>query len=520
MSTEPLRRLLGFVRRAADGSGPASDLQLLARFASHADADAFELLVWRHGAMVAGTCRRILGDAHAAEDACQATFLALARAAKSIRDNGSVAGWLHRVARRVAIRARSSEARRRDHERRFPPAAAIEPGMPNGDLRTVLDEELDRLPQRFRQPVVLCYLEGMSTSDAARQLGCPRGTVLSRLAAARAKLQARLVRRGVVPVTAGFTALAIANETSAAMIGRAVQAAMSGAATPHVIELCEGVLKAMTVTKIKIATALILTAGVIGGGAGWVAMSPSGPGSALADGLPQAKSAEKPGAAADDADRQKRFETEQRDRQARLLAQTMSELQKSMADLAENETSWSDQRVSARIKLVEAEEAYKKAELSRANEQTEDAIRLRAALENVADLRSKLRDMRLRLVNAENDQITRTLLKQVQEAEEDLARRQKTYDAGQAELSKTMLNAKVRVVSAEEQLSALDRKISMLRRMKESQVAVLQDRVNQLRSQEMFGRIAPIESKSNELDRRLDDILRELSELRREIRKP
>lgn len=144
MSTEPLRRLLGFVRRTAVGSGPANDLQLLARFAEHGDADAFELLVWRHGAMVAGTCRRILGDAHAAEDACQATFLALARAAKSIRDRGSVAGWLHRVARRIAIRAKASEARRRDHERRFASASSVEPGTPNGDLRTVLDEELDR----------------------------------------------------------------------------------------------------------------------------------------------------------------------------------------------------------------------------------------------------------------------------------------------------------------------------------------------------------------------------------------
>ena len=104
MTTGPLRRLLGLARRAAD---PTDDAGLLARFAAAGDADAFELLVWRHGGMVLGVCRRVLGDEHAAEDAFQATFLALARQAKSVRRDGCVAGWLHRVARRMALRAKA-----------------------------------------------------------------------------------------------------------------------------------------------------------------------------------------------------------------------------------------------------------------------------------------------------------------------------------------------------------------------------------------------------------------------------
>src|SRR6516162_20605 len=109
MTSEPLRRLLGLARRQAD---PTDDAGLLARFAASADSDAFELLVWRHGGMVLGVARRVLGDVHAAEDVFQATFLALARQAKSVRRDGCVAGWLHRVAKRAAMRAKLRGKRR------------------------------------------------------------------------------------------------------------------------------------------------------------------------------------------------------------------------------------------------------------------------------------------------------------------------------------------------------------------------------------------------------------------------
>jgi RNA polymerase sigma factor (sigma-70 family) len=179
MRPDPWPLLHRLIRHStADNSDPVSDAELLARFARDRDQAAFELLVWRHGPMVLGACRRVLRDAHLADDAFQATFLVLARKAGSVRTGGSVAGWLHRVARRVAVRA----ARQRKARREEPLAAdrAGRPGAtPDPELRAVLDAEIDRLPDRFRLPVVLCYLDGRSTEDASRLLGVPRGTVLS-----------------------------------------------------------------------------------------------------------------------------------------------------------------------------------------------------------------------------------------------------------------------------------------------------------------------------------------------------
>jgi RNA polymerase sigma factor (sigma-70 family) len=308
MTDRPFRRLLGLVRRAADADGPAPDERLLERFAAERDEAAFEVLVWRHGPMVLGVCRRVLGDAHAAEDAFQATFLALARQARSVRRGTALAGWLHRVARRVALRARHAAARRTWHERRAA-VSGIAAGEPAGDLRAVLDEELDRLPARLRLPVVLCYLEGRSTAEAARRIGCPRGTVLSRLAAARSKLRARLVRRGLAPAAGGLAALAAPANAPAALVAATVRAALAfaagrvgalGAAAPGVIALTEGVLRTMLISKLTCTAAVVLAVGVLGTGAGLVAWPTAGPGSALARAEgPQPKAAA-PKAEADD----------------------------------------------------------------------------------------------------------------------------------------------------------------------------------------------------------------------------
>src|SRR5204863_4436163 len=133
---------------------------------------------------------------------------ALARQARSVRRGEALPGWLHRVARRVATRAQASAACRAWHERRVAVAEVVAPTEDGADLRAVLDEELDRLPERFRLPAVLCYLEGLSTAEAAKRLGCPRGSVLSRLATARLKLRARLTRRGITLPAGGLVVLA------------------------------------------------------------------------------------------------------------------------------------------------------------------------------------------------------------------------------------------------------------------------------------------------------------------------
>ena len=199
--------------------GHLDDERLLDRFISaHAEFSelAFEALIDRHGPMVLRVCREVLRDRHDAEDAFQATFLVLARKAASIRAQTSLASWLHGVARRVASRARSAALRRRLHERRAAELAerpAIESRW--DDLAEILHEEIDRLPERYRDPLVSCDLEGLTEGQAARRLGRPIGTVRSQLARARGRLRSRLIRRGLAPAA---TVLAGGRVASAATI--------------------------------------------------------------------------------------------------------------------------------------------------------------------------------------------------------------------------------------------------------------------------------------------------------------
>ena len=180
--------------------GDVSDGQLLERFTAGDDADepAFDALVERHGPMVLRVCRRLLDDPNDAEDAFQATFLVLLRQARSIRHTGSLAAWLHGVAQRVAARARVESARRRRIERHAIKQAAERNDDPDRlDLEALIDVELARLPRKYREPIVLCYLEELTHEGAADRLGWPVGTVRGRLARARDLLRSRLIRRGI-----------------------------------------------------------------------------------------------------------------------------------------------------------------------------------------------------------------------------------------------------------------------------------------------------------------------------------
>jgi RNA polymerase sigma factor (sigma-70 family) len=180
-----------------------ADVRLLERFLAERDETAFEVLVWRHGPMVLRLCRGILGDAHEAEDAFQATFLKLARKAGSIGKQASLAGWLHTVATRVALRARARRAARAGRERCLDDQSAVGPcddptaGLAREELRRLLDGEVRRLPEKHRAVFTLCHLEGKTNEEAAEQLGCPKGTVLSRLSRARERLRRRLSQRGL-----------------------------------------------------------------------------------------------------------------------------------------------------------------------------------------------------------------------------------------------------------------------------------------------------------------------------------
>jgi RNA polymerase sigma factor (sigma-70 family) len=176
-----------------------TDRILLDRFTARGDEAAFAELVRRYGALVLGICRRVLRHEQDAEDAFQATFLVLVRQAGTLRRRESVGAWLHEVACRIALKVRRDAARRRGREKAMceMPVATVVPELIWEETRVLLDQELERLPRKYRVAVVLCYLEGKSTQEAARVLGCPRGTVLSRLARARQRLRRRLARRGL-----------------------------------------------------------------------------------------------------------------------------------------------------------------------------------------------------------------------------------------------------------------------------------------------------------------------------------
>jgi RNA polymerase sigma factor (sigma-70 family) len=273
------------LRRAVllqEGAGP-TDGQLLEDFITHRDPAAFGALVRRHGPMVWGVCRRILRDHHDAEDAFQATFLVLVRKAASVRPTGMVANWLYGVARQTALKARATAARRVGRER--PVATMPEPAETEQhlweDLRPFLDEELSRLPDKYRAVLVLCDLEGKTRKEAARQLRAPEGTVAGRLARARAMLARRLARHGLA-VSGGALAAIAPQQAAAACVPPSVAsstiraastfmagtAAATGAISVKVVILTEGVLKAMLLSKLKTTTVGLLLVAVLAGAAG------------------------------------------------------------------------------------------------------------------------------------------------------------------------------------------------------------------------------------------------------------
>jgi RNA polymerase sigma factor (sigma-70 family) len=284
---EVVRRVRGLLQGGA-GVG-LTDEQLLQQFAAgerESAESAFAALVERHGGLVLRVCRGVLGDEQEAQDAFQATFLILARKAGSLWVHGTVGPWLYGVARRTASAARSAGARRRKHERR---AAEMAPRVSEGadwdDLANVLHEEVDRLPDRYRTPVVLCYLEGLTHEQAAGQLGWPVGTVRTRLTKGRERLRIRMLSRGLAP-TAGLLALAGGGEAMAGSIPAALAAAtvrgalmyaagesIGGVVPASALALAERGLKMMSLTKLK---AVVFSLIAIGGAtAGMVALAQS-----------------------------------------------------------------------------------------------------------------------------------------------------------------------------------------------------------------------------------------------------
>jgi RNA polymerase sigma factor (sigma-70 family) len=254
-------------------AGGLSDAELLQQFVAKRDEAAFEVLVWRHGPKVLGVCRHVLRHEQDAEDAFQATFLVLVRKAGSIGKRQAVGSWLSRVAYRVALRAKVEGDKRAVRETKTPELAASvrPPDLLWRDLRPILDEEVNRLPAKYRAPFILCYVDGKTNEEAAQELGCPKGTVLSRLAWARERLRTRLTRRGLT-LSAGLLAAALTTNAAeagipTALVESTLKAALLVAAGKSVAEaasesiaaLTKGALQTMLWNKIKILTVGVLT---------------------------------------------------------------------------------------------------------------------------------------------------------------------------------------------------------------------------------------------------------------------
>jgi RNA polymerase sigma factor (sigma-70 family) len=278
-----VQTVLGHIRQLVDQESwnGATDVQLLHAFATGRREGAFAALLRRHGPLVLSVCRRLLRHEHDAEDVFQATFLLLARKAKSIRKRASVGSWLCGVARRLALRAKDQNARRQTHEQQ---AARLGEPPPKreavwGELQEALDEALRSLPEKYRSVLLLCYLEDRTQEEAAAQVGCPLGTVRSRLYQGRKLLRQRLARRGFTPSAGGLAALLAASGASAAVpealrrqtlkLAAGCAAGSTAALVPaRVANLLTGGVESMFATKLKMGSALLFLTGLLALGAG------------------------------------------------------------------------------------------------------------------------------------------------------------------------------------------------------------------------------------------------------------
>jgi RNA polymerase sigma factor (sigma-70 family) len=267
--------------------GAADDRQLLERFTAGRDEAAFAALVRRHGPMVLGVCRRVLHNAHDAEDAFQATFLVLARKAGSIRGRESIGGWLYRVGYHMALKAREQAAARQKREARAARPEETDPlaEVTGRELLAVFDEELQTLPDRERVALVLCYLQGRTGDEAAREVGCSESTLKRRLERGKGRLRARLARRGLA-LPAAILAAGLASGAKAAVPGPLAAAAVkaglltaAGRAVTGVISiraaaLAGAALRAMALSKVKTVGAFLIAIALLGAGTALLASSP------------------------------------------------------------------------------------------------------------------------------------------------------------------------------------------------------------------------------------------------------
>ncbi len=508
--------LLDFIRRLHRARSVAegdhlSDAQLLQRFAQQRDEAAFEVLVWRHGTMVLNVAQRLLHQSADAEDVFQATFLTLARKASAIRRGTSVASWLYKVAYRLALRARQSAARRQRYEQPGIETASAPLENDDAEVSAVLAQEVDRLPERYRAVVVLCYLQGATTEEASRLLGCPRGTVLSRLASARQRLRQRLVRRGIAPAAALAAASfseAVSATPAVALVACVVRAALPFAAggaavpivSPQAAALAEGALKMMMWNKIKIVAALVCAIALAGTGSGWLTRGRN----AVEMPLPAAEPPAKKEGLPEAADPARRFLKAIDDIHARLAKH---------AELEEDEESeFIRQEMAFRSKLDEAQDELRFQEREWDFERQQEQERIKVVSTRIARLEDQIRDIKEKV--RKGTPISDALENRLQSEKNDLDALIVERRAREKERHRILRDFRVNVWKWESEQRRVESRHQRKREVLAARRQALLARLKQL--EDLSVGLEPTD-RFHDMERKLDALRREVGELRRTL---
>lgn len=507
MNVHPLQDFIRRLRRARSvtAEGHLSDAELLRRFAVQHDEAAFEVLVWRHGTLVLNVARRLLREAADTEDVFQATFLTLASKASAIRRGTALGSWLYKVAYRLALRVRRTDASRRGHTN---PDSLVAPVVQDTSEETlVLAEEVNRLPERYRAVVVLCYLQGATTAEAARQLGCPRGTVLSRLASARKRLRQRLLRRGLAP-TAALAATSFGATTSAspsadlvAGVVRVASPVAAGEATvsflsPRVATLLQGALRTMLWNKIKIVAFMVSLLALTGSGIGWLTRGQAG-----GDRVPPAAEL-----AAKEAPR---FAPHRREKVEEEIDKIRKQLDELTVQENESERNWGEQVIDARLKLWERQEEFRRREES-LREEAQTAIP--KLLKEIGDQDRIIADYKAKAAGVPFPGLRAAMERKQALGQSLIGRRDRQKQAFQR-----IRDLRLEVFRAEERLKSIEaRRVRQSQRFSR-QRELLQTRLQQLQAQALDRDSA---DRLRDVERKLDSLRREVGELRRSLERP
>jgi RNA polymerase sigma factor (sigma-70 family) len=517
-----LHSLQDFIRRLCRArsvaeDGQLTDAQLLERFAHKRDEAAFEVLVWRHGALVLNVARRLLGSSADIEDVFQATFLTLARKASAIRRGTAVGSWLYKVAYRLAVRVRQDAARSR--RRQLTDIEVAPQQHEDGELAAVLAEEVSRLPERYRAAVVLCYLQGATTEQAARVLGCPRGTVLSRLSSARQRLRQRLVRRGIAPVVAAtavtFGEVASATppaELVASVVGAALAFAAGRAAvpmvSPHAAALARGALQAMLWNKIKITAAMLCVVALAGSGAGWLSRQRAG------------VQAAPPGAAAPAVQQEVPPPPPREDREVALRTE-IKKLQARMDSLAEQEekqeAKWSQEVIEARLQLIQFEEELKQRQQQWNIEREVLETRLKITTKELISAEELVRQLDEKFGKERPAEQFNRAVKHVESTRKSLEDQQKVLLETNKEYGHHFAEIRKEILKAEESLRRVRFRQDQHREEYKARRQTLLTRMARLEDESLP--LAPAD-RLREVERKLDTLRREVNELRRTLERP